>query len=135
MTLHVWKAQIRCDNHSSRKFFRHPSLLRLKPPCICSRPSAAPPCCSPSVSDGRVLLQGGAERGDLLRQPLHHRVLQLGLVGAVETVEGVCVVQRVHLHTHKTWTQLQFCLSQNSFVAFLLSASFFFLCILINCSA
>lgn len=58
------------------------------------------PDCSPSVSDSRVLLQGGAKGSNLLRQPLHHRVLQLGFVGTVETVEGVWVVQRIHLHTH-----------------------------------
>lgn len=57
------------------------------------------PYCSPSVSDSRVLLQGGAERSNLLGQPLHHRVLQLGLVGTVETVESVWIVQRIHLHT------------------------------------
>lgn len=57
------------------------------------------PYCSPSVSDSWVLLQGGAECSNLLGQPLHHRVLQLGLVGTVETVESVWIVQRVHLHT------------------------------------
>lgn len=109
------------------KTFAFETTLCLQPPL------SSAPCCSPSVSDGRVLLQGGAECGDLLRQPLHHRVLQLGLVGAVETVEGICVVQRVHLHTYKTWTQSQPCVSQNSFVAFPLSASFFFLCSLNLC--
>lgn len=57
------------------------------------------PYCSPSVSDSRVLLQGGAEGSNLLCQPLHHRVLQLGFVGTVETVESVWIVQRIHLHT------------------------------------
>lgn len=65
------------------------------------------PCCSPSVSDSRVLLQGGTECGQLLGQPLHHRVLQLGLVGAVETVEGIWIVQRVHLHI-QTYRSLNF---------------------------
>lgn len=66
-----------------------------QPLCLCGAPWA-----SPSVSDGRVLLEGGAECGDLLGQPLHHRVLQLGLVGAVETVERIRVVHGVDLHTH-----------------------------------
>lgn len=57
------------------------------------------PYCSPSVSDSRVLLQGGAERSNLLSQPLHHWVFQLGLVGTVETVESIGIVQRIHLHT------------------------------------
>lgn len=57
------------------------------------------PYCSPSVSDSRVLLQGGAECSNLLCQPLHHWVLQLGLMGTVETVESVWIVQRIHLHT------------------------------------
>lgn len=69
-------------------------------------PLSCAPCCSPSVSDCRVFLQGGTERGNLLRQPLHHRVLQLGLMGAVETVEGIWVVHRVHLHT-QTCTRLK----------------------------
>lgn len=58
------------------------------------------PCGLPSISDSRVLLQGGTERGQLLSQPLHHWVLQLGLMWAVEAVEGIWIVQRVHLHTH-----------------------------------
>lgn len=58
-----------------------------------------PPVCSPSVSDSRILFQGGTERRQLLGQPLHHWVLQLGLMRAVETVKGIWIVQRIHLHT------------------------------------
>lgn len=74
------------------------------------------PCFSPSVSDRRVLLQGGTECSNLLGQPLHHWVLQLGLVGAVETVERIRIVQRVHLHTD-TWQRfsIDFLPPRNSF--------------------
>jgi len=58
------------------------------------------PCvylCVPAVSDGRVLLQGVAERGDLLRQALQHLVPAGGRLGAVEAVHGGGVVQGEHL--------------------------------------
>lgn len=51
----------------------------------------------PPVPHGRVLLQRGAQRGDLLRQALQDRVLHLGLVGAVEALEGVGRIQGVNL--------------------------------------
>lgn len=43
----------------------------------------------PPVPHSRVLLQRGAERGDLLSQALQDRVLHLRLVRAVKTLEGV----------------------------------------------
>lgn len=64
-------------------------------------PPRAPLCrlppSSPAVPHGRVLLQRGAQRGDLLRQPLQDRVLHLGLVGAVKALEGVGRIQGVDL--------------------------------------
>lgn len=82
--------------------------------------SLLPPCCLPSVSDSGVLLQGGTERGQLLSQPLHHWVLQLGLMWAVETVEGIWVVQRVHLHM-QTCTHLNTA-AVKQFLSFVLSS-------------
>lgn len=51
----------------------------------------------PPVPHSRVLLQRGAQRGDLLRQPLQDRVLHLGLVGAVKALEGVGRIQGINL--------------------------------------
>lgn len=51
----------------------------------------------PPVPHGRVLLQRGAQRGDLLGQALQDRVLHLGLVGAVKALEGVGRIQGVNL--------------------------------------
>ena len=63
------------------------------------RASSLPLSLSPSVSDARVFLQGIAESGDLLSTALQHVVLNVSLVGAVEVLEGICLVQGKHLDT------------------------------------
>lgn len=51
----------------------------------------------PPIPHGRVLLQGGAQSCDLLRQALQDRILHLSLVGTVEALERVSRVQGIHL--------------------------------------
>lgn len=86
-------------DYTSRSSLQHPHLTWKIHLSEMPKYFHCAPYCSPSVSDSRVLLQGGAEGSNLLCQPLHHRVLQLGFVGTVETVESVWIVQRIHLHT------------------------------------
>lgn len=56
-----------------------------------------PAAALPPVPHSWVLLQGGAQSCDLLCQALQYRILHLSLVGAVEALERVSRIQRIHL--------------------------------------
>ena len=58
-------------------------------------------CALPPVPHSWVLLQGGAQSCDLLRQALQDRILHLSLVGTVEALERVSRVQGIHLKKGK----------------------------------
>lgn len=66
----------------------------------------------PAVPHGRVFLQGGTERGNLLCQALQDRVLHLGLVGAVKALEGVGRIQRINLGEQREGGQKRAALPQ-----------------------
>ena len=73
-------------------------------------PKAAWGAALPPVPHGWVLLQGGAQSCDLLRQALQDRILHLSLVGTVEALERVSRVQGIHLKKGKyiyVYTQRQ----------------------------
>ena len=55
----------------------------------------------PPVPHGWVLLQGGTQSCNLLRQALQDRILHLSLVGTVEALERVSRVQGIHLRKGK----------------------------------
>ena len=79
-------------------------------PHLGGSPKAAWGAALPPVPHGWVLLQGGAQSCDLLRQALQDRILHLSLVGTVEALERVSRVQGIHLKKGKyiyVYTQRQ----------------------------